>query len=122
MAHCIFPETPFRQRATNYHADTALPLLIREFLNHTNYAYSLEAQIFGGGSLREVSRDTASKTVKAARKILRKFDIAVTSEDTGGAVGRKIMFNTFSGDAIVLKTKNIRLSDWAPEYKIAGCI
>ncbi len=119
MAHCIFPERRLQQRPTNYHADIAIPLLIREFLNRTNYAFGLEAQIFGGGSLREVSLNTASKTVKAARRILRKFNIPVTSEDTGGGVGRKIIFNTFSGDVIVLKTKKIRLTDWAPDYKIA---
>lgn len=116
MAHCVFPKRRIREKPSNYNLDTALPLLVNQFLDHTAHTRNLEAQIFGGGSLRGVSQKRAVKIVNSARKILKRFSISVASEDTGGEVGRKVVFNTYSGEAVVLKTKKIRLSDWAPEY------
>ncbi|HAJ57517.1 MAG TPA: hypothetical protein DCL35_07100 [Candidatus Omnitrophica bacterium] len=116
MAHCIFPKSGPRQRRTNYHADVAIPLLVRQFISSSSRINHLEAQVFGGGSLRGVSEKRAARTLKAVRHILRRMRISVVSEDVGGAVGRKIIFNTFSGDTVVYKTKKVRLTDWAPEY------
>lgn len=116
MAHCVFPKLRFREKPTNYHVDVAIPLLMRQFFNYASYSERLEAQIFGGGHLRGVSQRLSAKTVKATRKALKRFHVMVTSEDIGGSVGRKIIFNTFSGDVMVWKTKKIRMSDWNPEY------
>lgn len=118
MAHCIYPKRRWLESPSNYQADVAIPILIRQFVSGNVNVWNLEAQLFGGGNLNGFSERRARSVVKTTRKILKKFKINITSEDIGGNVGRKIIFDTFSGDIMVLKTKNIRKTDWAPEYII----
>ncbi len=115
MAHCILSGIKTGEKPTNYHSEYAVPRLAFEILRNNSDTSELEAQLFGGA----VENHSFKKTrhiVNSARKILRKMRINVVSEDVGGIVGRKVIFNTFSGEAMVLKTKLIRRSDWAPEY------
>jgi chemotaxis protein CheD len=42
--------------------------------------------------------------------------ISIVSEDVGGALGRKIVFNTLTNDVAVLKTDGVRKSDWFPYH------
>lgn len=78
----------------------------------------IEAQIYGGGNLRGHHEKRAKKVVSVVKRILKKFKIDLVSEDIGGTLGRKVMFDTHTGDVLVLKTKNIRKHDWAPEFLI----
>jgi chemotaxis protein CheD len=50
--------------------------------------------------------------VRIAREVLQRKKIAISSEDTGGTMGRKVLFCTGTGEAAVLKTHKIRESDW----------
>ena len=77
----------------------------------------LEAQIFGGAYNHEVSvKNIGKDNIRIAKSILIKKQVRVVSEDTGGERGRKIVFNTTSGDVAVLKVQRIREEDWYP-YK-----
>jgi len=117
MAHCIFPKRGWGEGPTNYHASVAIPLLIKQLKEIGGAStHNLEAQLFGGGNLNGFSRRRAEKVVNSARRLLRKMSIPIVSEDTGGSLGRKVVFNTYSGDVVLLKTKKVRRSDWAPEY------
>ncbi len=116
MVHCVFPKRRLRERPTNYHIDVAIPSLVKQFC--ASYSGNLEAQIFGGASPRGFSPKKSLKTVEVAKRLLKKFCIAIVSEDVGGSIGRKIMFNTSSGDVLLLRTKKIRRVDWAPEYML----
>jgi chemotaxis protein CheD len=50
--------------------------------------------------------------VEIARKILREKGIAIASEDVGGSVGRKIVFDLATGHVAVLKVHKVRDEDW----------
>jgi chemotaxis protein CheD len=118
MAHCVYPKVKWGERATNYHADIAIPSLLRQMFSFSSSGYSLEAQIFGGGDSTGAgfARKRAAQVLKSVRGLLKKSRINVVSEDVGGSLGRKVMFNTHSGDVIVIKTKKVRQADWAPDY------
>lgn len=116
MIHCVSPKKKNREKSTNYHMDVAIPSLMSQFLNEAAAVANLEAQIFGGGNHRGLRESRVAKTVEVARRMLRRFRIPIVSEDVGGRLGRKIMFNTHSGDAMVMKTRRMRLIDWSPEY------
>lgn len=116
MAHCIYPKTGWGQRSTNYHADVAIPSLLRQLTHGNPSLNGCEAQLFGGGSRAGKSiQKRADKIIRTIKKILRKYNIPVISEDIRGSAGRKIVFDTHSGDVFILKTKNIRKTDWTPE-------
>jgi len=118
MAHCIFPKRGLRDRPSNYYADVAVPQLVRSLLTQHSLQDNLEAQLFGGGSIRGCSAGRARNLIETVRRILRRHRVLIVSEDTGGSVGRKIVFDTRSGDVMVVKTKRVRKTDWAPEYLI----
>jgi chemotaxis protein CheD len=117
MAHCLLASTPKGDDKTNFHLTVALSNLLARMQVSSRRTY-LHAQIFGGGSQRADALKQNAKLVAAAKKLLMKANVAIISEDVGGLAGRKVMFDTSNGDAMVLKTKKIRKSDWAPEYLI----
>jgi chemotaxis protein CheD len=42
------------------------------------------------------------------------FGIKVISEDTGGNVGRKLVYNTLTNEAIIYRANKLRKGDWYP--------
>lgn len=70
----------------------------------------LEAHIFGGAS--NIRSEKGEKNIEIARKILHARKIPIVSEDVGGTKGRKIAFDTESGQACVIKVHKLRKEDW----------
>jgi chemotaxis protein CheD len=76
----------------------------------------LEGQIFGGGTqgTDHSEADIGPQNVQVARKILMRQRIPITSEDVGGNKGRKLIYNTSTNEAVVLKVDRLREEDWYP--------
>ena len=73
----------------------------------------LEAQIYGGAQpIQDDLRCLGKENVAIARKILKHHEIRIISEDVKGNMGRKIIFNTYTGEVVVLKVKQLRKTDW----------
>lgn len=115
MAHCVLGRRKWSEPPTNYHADIAIDVLIKQIMDYQSHPSCIEAQLFGGGSNRIYPKKKTKDIVTAAKKVLKKYNIGISSEDTGGSVGRKIIFDTYSGDVMVVKTARIKKSDWSPE-------
>lgn len=95
--------------------------LINSFLNFGSDKSNLEAHIFGGAYLREENskmKMIANENVKLANKVLKDNGIFIKSQDVGGHMGRKLIFNTFTGESIVAKVNVLRQQDWSLEYSI----
>ncbi len=118
MAHCIFPRTRWFQPRTNYHADVAIPLLLKHMRSAIRGSVRYEAQLVGAGSFDSATQRHAEKLLRCVRKILARNRVPIVSEDTGGSMGRKIVFNTGTGEVLILKTKKIRKADWCPEKTV----
>ncbi len=119
MAHCIFPKLRGHEAPTNYHANIAVPALIRQMVEYHPHSRTVEAQLYGGGGLTGHALTRANKVVEAIKKILKRAHIPIVCEDTGGTIGKKIVFDTHTGDVMVLKTRKVRKSDWLPELLLA---
>jgi chemotaxis protein CheD len=65
----------------------------------------LEAKIFGGACMmtafRGTGHDLGTQNVEAARQMLASARIPVVAEDVGGDYGRKLIFRTDTGVAMV---------------------
>jgi chemotaxis protein CheD len=59
------------------------------------------------------------RNVSIAKQILKRQGVAVTSEDVGGTKGRKLVYNTETNEAVVLKVERLREEDWYP-YRGSG--
>ncbi len=116
IAHCIHPKAKSGEKPTHYHADMAVKSLMKVFgKSQVAHEHRFEAQLIGGGNYRGVNRARAERTAEAVRKMLKRMKIPLVSEDIGGTLGRKVVFNTSTGETMVLKTSRIRRSDWLPE-------
>ena len=115
MNHFQHAMSPTARTATAIYADAAMLALLRLFKEAGCRSENLEAQIFGGAERMGENEGDAAEAVAVARERLEFHAIPIVSEDVGGALGRKIMFDTSTGEAVVLKTERIRQSDWATQ-------
>ncbi len=115
MAHCVFYKRERNANPSNYHVDNAIYSLLRSLSSVNAVKHHLEAQLYGGGTYLGRNEKRAGKVVNRVKKILKRLDIKIISEDIGGSLGRKIFFNTNSGETIVFKTRKVRKTDWKPE-------
>lgn len=116
MAYCIFPKPARGENVSNYHANTAVVSLIAQIKKNKSRGEDLMAQLFGGGNLKGFAIKRASQLIRAARQTLKKYEIEIISEDVGGSMGRKVVFDTLKGEVMVYKTEKIRITDWDPAY------
>ncbi len=120
MSHYLYPKSPSKDKTTSKYGDVAVLSLIKMMEKAGAKRESMYAQIVGGAHppfLRNNRDSLGDKNVEIAREILSKKGIRIASEDTGGTMGRKIVFNTYTGHLMVLKVYKIRRDDWILEIK-----
>lgn len=115
LNHFLFPYVGDREKTTTLYGNVAVLTLIRMMVDNGSKLSKLEAQIFGGAFNHEHSkRDIGKDNFKVARNILSSKKIKIVSEDVGGEIGRKIVFNTATYEIGILKVERLRKSDWYP--------
>lgn len=115
MNHFQLPYTREKQNATGRFGNVATLTLIRMMMDDGSKAKQMEAQIFGGAfNPRLCHKNIGGENIMVARKILMKTHVRIISEDVGGEIGRKIVFNTTTNEVAVLKVDKIREGDWYP--------
>ena len=76
-------------------------------------AKDIVGQILGGACPEDAKEaGLGEENVAVARSVLHKKGIAIVSEDVGGNMGRKVVFDTETGQLMILKVHKIRDSDW----------
>jgi chemotaxis protein CheD len=115
MAQFLYPFTGDRNRATPQYGNVALKCLLAMFRETGAPEKHLQAQIFGGALVAPAEcMRIAKENVQMAIKMLGRYRIGIVSEDTGGKMGRKIVYNTQTNEAIVYKVNTLRQADWYP--------
>ena len=116
MNHYCMPATRKAEEATPRYGNAATAALVRMMEDAGSRSNDIVAQIFGGGSPEEATGDDiGAQNVEAARQVLVRRSIKVVSEDVGGEIGRKIVFDIGTGHVAVLRVQKIRESDWRGE-------
>jgi chemotaxis protein CheD len=117
MVHAVLAATPKGTMPSNFHLSVALKNALERMQAKERHIF-LNAQLFGAGFAEADSKDKNTALIMTARRTLAKCGVKIISEDVGGSSGRKIMFDTHTGDAMVMKTRNVRKSDWQPQFLI----
>jgi chemotaxis protein CheD len=81
----------------------AMERLINAILGHGGSRGNLEAKLFGGGRVLNITTDIGKYNIDFVRKYLVNEDIKVVGEDLGGDHPRKIMYFPATGRAFVKK-------------------
>jgi len=115
MNHFVFPQTTQKEQATPRYGNVAMIALIKLMHEEGCNLSTMSAHIIGGGHPDGESESIGSKNVEIARKVLKEKGINVLSEDVGGSVGRKVVFDLATGHVAVLKVHKLRTEDWVDQ-------
>lgn len=118
MTHYARPYREQGRRSTAMYAAPAIVTLVRMLLDSGSSTADLETHLFGGASNRELEghrEGLGEDNIKVGLEILSKLRIQRVQLDAGGTRGRKVVFNTGTGEVILAKVERIRASDWYPQ-------
>ena len=101
MNHYILPEKEKQDVHSGRYGNYSIPFLINELLKIGADIQNMRAAIIGGGKHQELGELVGLKNIEIAKEKLGKYGIKVVKEDTGGEIGRRISFNTFTGNLII---------------------
>ncbi|MBN2308071.1 MAG: chemotaxis protein CheD [Candidatus Hydrogenedentes bacterium] len=111
--HFVWPAVTTAAEATPTYGNVATAALVRMMEEAGCRRCDLVAQILGGAAPEPIVGDHVGRqNVRVAREMLSRKGIQIIADDTGGSVGRKIMFDTGTGELAVLKVWRLRASDW----------
>jgi chemotaxis protein CheD len=114
MNHYLLPKKGKNDQPTARYGDVSIMKLYKTFLEFGSNPVNLTAHIIGGAYL-ENSRDSkaiADENVEISRVFLNNLRIKIISEDTGGTMGRKLIYFTEFNEIFVAKLQKIRTTDF----------
>lgn len=118
MNHFVYPWLDNEIQPTALYARPAVMQLLRMFHNSGASIDRIEAHVIGGATPPDAEGEEAEigrHNVDAALRMLEHYGIPVSGQEVGGRHGRKVLFNTESGEPVIAKVERIRQSDWYPE-------
>jgi chemotaxis protein CheD len=103
--HFLLPYLADGESASPRYGNVAIERLMRDLESLGSRPEDLVAKVFGGAAVLEAFRDErahlGAKNVDLARRILNAHAIPIVAEDVVGVRGRKLIFHTDSGIALV---------------------
>lgn len=113
MNHYIYNKPLKGDRRTTEYGSVSIPHLIKLMKNMGSNLKDLKVHMIGGAKSTYMPGSTVGKdNIMIAEKILLYYDLEIVTRDTGGIVGKKVVFNNKNGEARIYKVNNIRGSDW----------
>lgn len=105
LNHFMLPTDPQAAQSSLRYSNYAVDALIEEMIRFRAVSSRLVAKIFGGACVlqpfQKAANDLGTRNIAAARASLAHRSIPVINEDVGGVRGRKLIFSTDSGTALV---------------------
>jgi chemotaxis protein CheD len=109
----LFPKPSEKDKTTPLYGAVAVKHLIKQMTTKGSKVENLKAMLVGGSDIA-TSCECGLKNVQIAKTILRYYSIEIIASDTGGKIGRKFIYDTYTGQSLTFKTSFIRTSDWFP--------
>jgi len=107
MNHYLMPEPGSNRNNSTMFGIRAIEQLYQAFIEYGSRGRDLSARIVGGAYIdgNDCSFEVASGNVMLAKRILGDYNIPIVSEETGGTLGRKVSFNSETGDVSIVRLK-----------------
>jgi chemotaxis protein CheD len=97
--------------ASPKYGNIAIEKLLQK-LNQAGASHSdIIAKVFGGGEVLETLNNhfnVGKRNIELAQEMLGQFKIPITAQSTGGKLGRKIIFNSGTGEVSQRYVKSSR--------------
>jgi chemotaxis protein CheD len=104
--HYMLPFWNGEGLASPKYGNIAIMRMIERMMALGSSQNSLKAKIFGGGEVFRVTSAAmhiGQRNIQLARELLEEVGIPIINSDVGGPTGRKIMYDTGTGDVFVKK-------------------
>ncbi|MDN7023392.1 chemotaxis protein CheD [Methanoculleus sp. FWC-SCC1] len=114
LAHVMLPASRGETDRPGKFADTALAVVLREMEDLGCVKTSIVAKLVGGASMFEYSAanlNIGERNVEEIRALLQSRRIRIEAEETGGKVGRSVMYRPGDGGRITVKRADGRCVD-----------
>lgn len=97
--HFLLPGYPHKKKRSTKYADTAMKRLLAAMEEIGAVKQNLTADVAGGAHFKDNpnSRQIAEENIAAALAFLKEQGIPIKSLHTGGTTGRKVIFDTRTG-------------------------
>lgn len=109
MNHYLVPLWNENGLQSPKYGNISIPRLIESMVNVGCEIKNMEAKIFGGGNVINVSSEdmmVGRKNILIAKEILREYGIPIVAQDVGGDKGRRIMMRSDTGKIFLKYIKN----------------
>lgn len=111
ICHAMLPDPKSAcedgDQASRYrYVSEVLPDMCSHFAQAGLLAEQIEVKLFGGGNVISMAEEPPSErwigsaNVRRAREILREAGYSIRASNVGGTIGRKILFNTATGEVM----------------------
>lgn len=101
MAHYMLPLWNGEGLASPKYGNIAIERLLEKLLSYGSKKYNVKAKIFGGGEVIDSQAPyfyIGQRNIEIAEEMLGDMRIPILGSSTGGKLGRKIIFNTYTGE------------------------
>jgi len=101
MAHYMLPLWNGEGLASPKYGNIAIDKLIEKMQSFGCQKANLKAKIFGGGEVIESFTSyfyIGRRNIEIAHELLNEKNIPIIGSSTGGKLGRKVIFNTYTGE------------------------
>jgi chemotaxis protein CheD len=116
MNHYIYSKVIGKEPNVRY-GEVAIPYLVKLMLGFGAKESRMKAHIIGGGEHPEFRSPVGAENADLAEKILADYHIQVVTRNTKGQFGRKVVFNSGTGEIMIYKLNSIRKDDWHGNFK-----
>lgn len=103
MNHFMMPLWNGQGLASPKFGNIAITKLIENMLHYGCNKYNLKVKVFGGGEVLQTNNTQfliGERNISIAFEMLNEEKLNVVSKSVGGKLGRKILFNTFTGEVL----------------------
>ncbi|MFW5792725.1 MAG: chemotaxis protein CheD [Bacteroidota bacterium] len=101
--HYMLPLWNGQGLASTKYGNIATERLINKMLGYGCHKKDLIAKVFGGGEVIDTQISQfliGERNIQLALNILKEHNIKIQGQSVGGKLGRKIQFNTFTGEVL----------------------
>lgn len=110
MSHILLPKASHNKKINFPHkyADLSAKLLLEELISHGAVKENIQAIIVGGSRIFDLDENIMGfDNTKAIKEELKKLNIKIVEEETGGTKGRSVRFYTKDFSVCVKSTGSI---------------
>ncbi|MGE5398592.1 MAG: chemotaxis protein CheD [Chitinophagales bacterium] len=111
MNHYIYPRRVQKPPRAEF-GDVSIPYLIKLMKKIGSDEKDLLAHIVGGAANPLLSSNIGQENIAVAEEILERYGITVVNRSVGGNTGKKVVFNTASGELLIYSCMQVREDDW----------